>query len=329
VTAHLYKAVFILCFIASAVFKPATGFGQSIDPATVVDRFYPDALINGSTTHNLPTDRNECFVVYDLLPNGTPKTIMAGYTDNVVAMARVISWTGSDYAVSFEPEGISSGGIDCGVELVDVNGDGNNEVKYSFASFRGNTSDWIFAWDGHSLTNIGPSSGTSLGGHISELMNSAFFDINHDGTLQILSVGQNPPPSDDDEEVTPNTLYVLQNGKFVSNGAVLLLNRFLKQNENATAVTATFNTPSSVTGPFVLKITPIKSPRLGKNGRPDDDPVTGSISLNGVALVPSGILTATTISLPSLLATNNQLTVTLTGEEGSSVQLVIVPSSSH
>src|SRR5712691_7210995 len=189
-----------LLTVSTCLVNPHLINAQTIDVQQIVDQFYPQTLVdqadNGGPS-NVPFHRNSCHAVYDKFSGGAPRTIIAGYTNNVGGAVRVLQATApGNYQVVFEPANLDLVGVNCGITLKDIDGDGKKEVIVSFSSFRGNSMDWIFRWDGSALTSIGPTSTTKRGKTDTKLMNSAFFDIYHDGTLQIVSVGESPSPID-------------------------------------------------------------------------------------------------------------------------------------
>jgi hypothetical protein len=156
---------------------------QQPDPhqKRIVDRYFPNNLEGGLTA-------NSCFAVYDWLPNGNPRTIMAGYSDGVSGAIRVIrANTSGHYKVIFDaPAEWDVSGIDCSVVLKDVDGDKKNEVIFSFHSFKMNSGDWVFRWTGSQLVNLAPDMkefGKTVPG---VFFNMELVDFYHDGTLQVL-----------------------------------------------------------------------------------------------------------------------------------------------
>src|SRR5205809_1042699 len=69
---------------------------QATDVQQIVDHFYPQALVDQADeggAGSVPFHRNRCYAVYDKWPSGAPKTIIAGYTNNVGAAIRVLAAT--------------------------------------------------------------------------------------------------------------------------------------------------------------------------------------------------------------------------------------------
>jgi hypothetical protein len=216
-----------------------------------VDQQFPQKLLSGSVTN---LDRVSCFTVFDSHPDRTPKTIIAAYANDFAGTVRVIQrQADGSYQVVDEPSGFDFGGPHCTVALKDVDGDGINEVRVSFASFHIATSDRIFKWDGAHLHNIGPTSQSSTGQLRSLLSLTDFVDVYHDGTLQMLSVSGSPAP-DDGHFDAPNFLYKLVNGTYVLDAPNVYVQSFSRTTGVPAPHNGSFVLYDGSSGPYVLKV---------------------------------------------------------------------------
>jgi hypothetical protein len=172
----------------------------------IVSSFYPQTLISAA---KLSPDQEQvsCSATYD------PGTIIAAYSNGVQGVVSVLkSGANNIYTDIYDFNSPGLGGQDCSVTLISLNGSNSNQIVVSFSSLRGNTMDWVFTWDGQKLSNIGPTITDGGGNVVTAAMNADFVDVNHNGTLQILSIGQYPPPMDGSPPLTANTLYQLSPG---------------------------------------------------------------------------------------------------------------------
>lgn len=305
------KFVILSSLAATLMSAAPEAVAQVPDPAKLVDQFYPQSLIDAAThAPSVPFDRRSCFTVYDYFINMAPKTIMAAYSNNVSGAIRVIQaqQQGGPYSVIFEPTGVALSGTDCGVTLVDVDGDQINEVEFSFPSFRGiNSMDWLFRWDGYKLTNISPVSIEPDGSQSSEFSNIEFLDLYHDGTLQVLSV-TGAPVADGSGPVMANDIYRLSGGQFVLDRPIMFYGTYERKTGAPVTVPDSFPLVGGSTGPYVLKIV---------NGNKDGSKRISSatVVLNGTQVVGANQFSQSVefISVPVTLNATNQLQVTLAG----------------
>ncbi len=344
------KRILLGLLIASAcMVNPLMINAQAVDVQQIVDQFYPQTLVDQADNGgpgSVPFHRNSCHAVYDTLLGGAPKTIIAGYTNNVGGAIRVLqATTPGNYQIAFEPTNLGLVGVNCGITLKDVDGDGKKEVIVSFSSFRGNSSDWIFRWDGSALTSIGPTSSTKRGKTDTKLMNSAFFDIYHDGTLQIVSVGENPPPIDGSQPTAGDDVYRLVNGHYVLATPVLFFSTFYRGRAKPVPRSANFDLLASSKGPYTLRVTnggKNVNEKKKKNDHDndaddrDDDRIknrvdSGDISVNGVEVVEDNMFKGKnsifSVPLNNLKPQGNDIKVTLEGKPGGFITVTVVDAS--
>ena len=258
----------------------ATAQGQT-DPLKIVDQFFPQKFVDFEIAHGLEHKRGECFAIYDHLPDGTPRTIMAGYTSGLDAAIDVIQrQPDGSYRVVDQPSGLDLvGGMDCSVELHDVDGEGNQEVWYTFGlGVRAVDGNWIFKWDGSHLINIGPVAAAPRGlGNYTELSKAFLLDVYHDGTLQIIS---NEWEWTENIGLTrgPFYLYRYSGGKYVLDTAALAVEDFYRSAGKPAIDTRPFRPTSKSTGPYLLRVT---------NGEANGSNrvSSGNIFVNGIQVV--------------------------------------------
>jgi hypothetical protein len=234
---------------------------------------------------------------------------MAGYSDGFQGVIRVIrAQSGGTYGVILEPTNLNLWGFNCGLELVDADGDGIKEVKFSFpGGVRGNTQDWVFRWDGIQLLNLSPVSQDENGQLSTELVNSLFLDLHHDGTLQIL----NPPVFlglGSDTEL-PEVIYRLTPTGYELDKVALFVTTFTREKGEPITVTRHFPLLKDSTGPYVL--------RLSNGGSGGQHRVSSArIMLNGVEVLSPLHFSQQVefLEIPVELVANNKLEVTLAGE---------------
>ena len=287
-----------------------------------VSQFYPQRLIDAANNAQLGSsyDQLSCYAVYDSFANASPRTIIAGYSNGVRADVLVLqAGSPNQFQQIYEVADLPLTGTDCEVQLIDLNGDGSNEVVASFSSLRGNSIDWIFTWDGKKLTNIGPTTTDPKGRIISAAMNSDFVDLYHNGTLQIVSVGEYPPPLDGSSPDTADTLYQLVNGRFQALPNPVLFQNSVSQDSNTPqSLEFSFAKPTLVPGPYTLRV--VNGDRFGQNRV-----TSAAITLNGQVLLPPSAVNQSTefVKVAAQLQDQNTVHVDLTGPQGSTLLLEI------
>jgi hypothetical protein len=245
---------------------------------------------------------------------------MAGYSDGISGAIRVIQADSSgQYGVIFEPVDLDLNGIDCSVALKDMDGDGKNEVIYSFDSFKMNSVDWLFRWNGSQLVNLAPDLIVRSKPKPGHFFNMALIDLYHDGTLQVVRGGEYPPPADGSLPSVAETLYRLEGSKFVEVGSNFFSVVFVRQDGAPTPDSEWFQLVQRATGPYMLHLT--NGDKDGKNR------VSGAhVVLNGTEVVSPQQLNQTVefldVAINSLLS-NNRIDVTLEGAIGSKITLIV------
>jgi len=181
---------------------------------TIALQFKPDdALWKGFSDRD--RERNTCAGVQSTRSSGSADVIVAAYAQTDAHPLKLIkAQADGTYQVIDEPKGLALGGMYCEVELIDVDNDGIYETHVSFAEGHGITTDWIFKIEKGRLKNLTPTKPGQGNSRDSLLTNAMFFDLNHDGTLSIRSVGDPLYPS-----ATPrargDVIFSLKNGKYM------------------------------------------------------------------------------------------------------------------
>lgn len=301
----------LLAVAAGSLWLGRSVNGQTVDPKQIVDGFYPQRLRDEAAEIGGASNPDSSFDVFDSFADGTPRTIIAGYTDLGLGAVRVIrAQTPGSYGVVFEPLDFEFGGDHCGVELIDVDGNGTNEIKLSFVSSRGvNTMDWLFRWDGTQLVNLTPISRDEDGTAVSEFTSIQFVDLLHDGTLQVRTSGEYPPPVGDQLPNSGPEIYRLTPAGYELDKPVLYVGRFERRKGEPQTRTTHFTLLKNSTGPYVLRLA---------NGRSGGQQRVSSarIVLNNVEALSPNLFSQQVefLEIPVELVANNKLEVTLAGE---------------
>lgn len=208
------------------------------------------------------------------------------------------------------------GGLDCTIELIDIDGDRTNDVFMRLGAERG-SSGWVFHTVGTTLENITPVSGSVDNAH-STLKVPSVVDLYHDGSLQVATAGASPSPASERVRYLPS-VYKFAASTLILDSPVLLVSSF-EVGDPAFLNAETFNLQEGATGSYVLRIT--------NGSRGGQRRATGiSISINDVPLPGTAALTAETefldipISIP--LVDENNIKVTLSGAQDATVLVVI------
>jgi len=310
----LLAAVLSTLAIISVVSRRSVTGTQDTPPfntQAIVDQFYPQSLLDKAEAEGpgrVPLSRKSAYAVIETFSDGNPQTIIAAYSNGLGGAIRVIRADAARvFSVAYEPTTLLLTGVDCQAELVDVEGDGVREVLISFRSFRGPSEDWILRWDGSQLRNLGPVEIESDGMQSSVLSDSGLLDLDHTGTLSLVTL--TGPASLGDEFPNPlPVVYKLEGGKFVLDRPLLFLSPFVRRTGQPETVAQSLFVPPVFSGPFVLKVI---------NGERDGSRRVSSarIVLNGVEILSpnqfSQQVEFLTISIN--LQTENQIEVTLAG----------------
>jgi hypothetical protein len=209
VVAHRFTAF----AVAASALGPLLVAAQHADPAaTIVDRFFPQSLVDGGSEAG-PFLQQQCFAVVDSDQSGAPRTIVAAYTDGTNGIVRVLRHATTGFAVVAEPTGLDFTGFACSVSLLDVDGDRVKEAHVSFRAESG-SSDWVFRWNGKELVNLTPVTPADYDGRLrTDLRHAQFVDLDSDGIMEIHVGAQHLPRGD---TRLPNVVYRWRRNRFVA-----------------------------------------------------------------------------------------------------------------
>lgn len=291
------------------------GFAQTPTPDQIVSQHYPSARLAPEEE----ADKRQCFQVRNVDGQGMPTTIVAGYTDLNRAVLRVLTRNAEG---QFTPTYESSAtppliGARCEITLLDVDGDGQRDVFLELALGR-RGSGWIFRWGSGGLENFTPLD-TGAGTSLSELSDASFFDVRHDGTLQIVGIRADPPDEENERIAAAPLMYRLGAGGYEIDRPVLLAARIMPGDPDLVR-NPEFSLAANSDGPYVLRFI---------NGDAEDlHRVTGgTITLNGAAIAGGGQINDQVefldIPLGSSLLVDNALDVQLQGASDAYAIIII------
>jgi len=280
---------------------PTPAFAQS--PESIVASFYPSLRLAPENE----TDRHSCFAVLSATLGGLgqPTEIVAGYTDGVAAILRILRRNAAGvFTVAAESDtALDMAGRECWVGPVELTGDDRPELWVWLVGVE-DSEDWVFTWDGTVLRSLTP---TELrdGKRRSLLLTSSLCDLDHDGVLEIIAARKHlGDPASDAGAVyrlgIGGSGYVLE--KYILNFSMFFVG-------DDPSMTATFSLIPDSVGPYTLKV--VNGEETGQ-----DRVSGGSILLNGVEVVSPSQLTVqsefVTFFIESL-PVDNELSVTLSG----------------
>lgn len=278
--------------LASAQQNIANG-ASAVATQTIVDQFYPQQLVDPA----YPNDRNSCFGVMQVGQDGQPSIIIANYLDARGAIRILTRGANGAFTAIDGPSGLNLGGSNCSIEFIDVDGDGAKEIHLAIIGAGVGTADWLFRWNGSSLTTLNPVTQGKFASS-SEFGNANFADLYHDGALAVYCV-QTYPPSQDGKSDEPDRVYRWQNGTYQRSANALLL--ALPAGGPSSPFTATFGVAKGSGGPYTLRV--INGDSQGNHR------ASGQVLING-QVVTSFQLTGDSITSSAITVTSaNQLTV--------------------
>jgi hypothetical protein len=310
----------VLLVVAASLTDGVGGFQTNVE--TIVSEFHPQALDVLSVESRGEIKREQCFAVIDQDSSG-PLTILAAYTNLTTARVRLLSRNGSSFAVVAEPLEERFAGWTCEVHPVRLDSEVRKGAHVKLYGNRG-SSDWVFAWDGSTLTNITPLATGPLGFIESQLLNAEVVDVNGDGVSEIYSFSQ-PPDSGASE---PAYIYRIVDGNYALDRPVIGLYEFQRKSGNPNTDTIAVDLPTGAGGPFLLRVyngaggdqggarveNAVESGRVWFNGQ---EIVSPQHFGNDVALIERNVT----------LQAENELKVRLGGAPGGRVVVVIDAAS--
>lgn len=150
-------------------------------------------------------------------------------------------------------------------------------------------------------------------------MNGGFVDLYHDGTLELVSVGEYPPPLDGSAITAPDLVYRLVGGFLVLDKPLIVV---FSSIERETGAPQTFDLPFSnvagTSGPYILSI--VNGDKAGRNRLS-----SAALSLNGREVVSTSEFNQQVefISVNVQLQSQNILHVTLYSKPGAKLVIII------
>lgn len=295
------------------------------DISATVAQFYPVSLEQAAADSGTGPGRRQCYAVLEADASGAPVTIFAAYTDLYEGAVRVLKRSGAGFTVAAEPSQESHSGFDCEVQLLDLNGDGANEVRVSFMAGT-NSADWFYAWDGAVLTSMTPLlalPGTEVGE--TAIRNAGVMDLDGDGVVEVVSF--NPSPIDPAELGSPSELYRLNAGRFEIDRPVVSVSAFKRADGAPRDDSVSLRLPAGATGPFTLRV--FNGSGLGTGSRVENSVESGRIWLNGQEIVSPQHFgnNVAVIERTVTLQAENELKVRLGGAPGGRIVVVIDAAS--
>jgi hypothetical protein len=261
-----------LCAIRIIAFpQPAFPFTTQ-ELEQIAEQFFPQRLIDDSEARSQrggPAPfRARAFKLADLDGTGTANYVVAAYTNGFLGAIRVLRLQDTTAIIVAEPNLRMLGGIFPAVELVDVENDGRPEVVIHFSSARASLFDWVFKWTGTELSLIGPASVDEHGDVFTALTDSDFFDVDGDGTLEIIKRSA---------ETQTIKVYRFDGQKFNLSKTLKLFDTFYRHTAAPVTETSEFQVQNPGAG-FVLTV--INGDRDGSK-----KVSSGTIKLNGVVVL--------------------------------------------
>jgi hypothetical protein len=283
------------------------------DAQQIVNQFFPVSLAvapEATPGSWVSRKRDSAFVIFEQLPDGRPATILAAYTNGIGGAIRLIrAQPDGSYSVVFEPSGLDLGGFTVSCLLLDVDGDSRPEGIVSFASYRAQTSEWVFRWNGPALENLTPMRQDESGLQATLLMLAKFVDLDHDGKLEIISEENYPPrETESGAALGGSVVYKLDGNQYTVDRPILYWGTFVRRTGQPQTETYEFSLLEDSSGPYTLKLT---------NGDANGGKRVSSarIVVNGAEVLSPNNLSQQVefLTLPVSLVQKNTIQVTLAG----------------
>ena len=297
----------------------AAGARGQMTAQQIVDGLYP---INRLSPGDV-SDRRSCFRILSTTATGDPAVIVAGYTDRDDGVIRLIAGEpAAGYQVAYEvPLTYDLHGIECAIDLIDLDFDGRVELSVSFASSRGGDGVWLFRWSATTLTNITPMDERN-GRHYSLLVAPAITDVTHQGWMQIVTAVGLGMLDDDEPMPYASELFGFNEPSYRRTGYVLNVTRFRAGSDPRLKVSH-FRQSSDSQGPFVVRV--VNGDRFGQH-RVN----SASVMLNGHVIL-SSVTNQMEFSraLLTTLPIENTMTVSMSGDPDATMTVVVSDSTAR
>lgn len=245
---------------------------QALSLQQVVTKFYPNYLAIRPLEATYRSAKKACYVVYDRLPNGSPRMVIAGYTDGTVGTLRTLQrWQDGYRMISELTLGKYDFGIDgCDLSLVDLGGHYFRVVRIRFhGSNTSLTTDWYFQWHDTHFINLTPirSSTDPAMAPSTQLVSSGAADLDGSGILSIVGIGEaagNAADKNDLPSTGSDVIYSLSKGAYAFDHAVALSRGFVVGGLSSKAYVRFRHDPTQQVPPmneFILRV--INGPNYG------------------------------------------------------------------
>lgn len=256
-------AIVVLLLVLGATLLPRRTDGNQsggTSAGQIVSQFFPATLASGPEVTPgswVEQTRESAHVVLETQPDGRPRALLAAYTNGVSGAIRLILLQGDDsYQVVQEPSGLDLGGPYVSAELLDVDGDSRMDAVVHFSSFRAQTTEWIFRWNGSSVENLTPLLPEDLGSKSSQLVLSKFVDLDLDGKLEIISEENYPPQTDENGyALGGSVVFKLGATGYVVDRPLLSWGNFVRRSGPPRTDATEFLLLADSSGPYTLKLT--------------------------------------------------------------------------
>lgn len=287
-----------------------TGSARGETDEELAMRFYPerlDRLFRDNHPPERPIVRNVTVLRLDLDRSGRDDYLAAAYSNGLAAALRLIRGSADAAIVVAEARNATLGGRGTPeLYVVDIENDKRPELVVGFWR-----ETWMYKYENGELALFGPTRSTTAG-ETTNLGNATFFDLDGDGTLEIL---EEAPVSGD----AAYTAHKLQDdGSFARiSTPIIFADRFDRAEGEPQVVGRHF---SASPGDYVLRIT---------NGDQDKKNIVtaGEIRLNGKVVFGSSDFkknVSNTFVIPVRLASQNSLSVELRSAPGSFLYVSLI-----
>jgi len=312
--------IFVVMVLACVTKVSISEARQAQDLSAIVAQYYPTALTEEVVSvRGAEGPRKQCFATLESAPTGAAQVIVAGYTNTLSGVVRVLRATANGFELATEADGEDFGGWGCESEAIDLNNDGRKEAVVHFET--GNSSeDWVFRWDGVNLQNISPMITDVSGLAGTKLANTSFVDVDGDHMLEAFS---SHLPLREGQPL-PGEIYRLAGGAFVLDRPIVAMRSFERASGGAETVTHTILLPVGAVSPFTLRI--FNGSGMSANGKRVENAIeSGRVWWNGQEIVsPNHFgnhiqLIERTVTLQQ----ENELKVRLAGSPGGRIVIVI------
>lgn len=278
-------------------------------------QFYPSELVDPASPDSGPY----CKAVYATNKAGEPTTIFVNYLDKQGKFLVIQRKPGGGYwakpvapsATDAGPDGDGFGQVSCMIQFVTISADVRRAVVLNLYGMAGDSSDWVFAWNGESAKNMTPT--YNLGGEYDPIFGDVGFVHLYGNEMDAISqAGVNSG----DNHPHYKHVYRLNNGRYVSAG----YSAFVSVYANGKGSTDTFLLTAGSVGPYVL--------RIGNGNWAGMHRVSNAqIWVNGVQVVSPGTVNdetnVLTIPLTGVIRYRNLIKVEINGAPSSKLAVSI------